>query len=196
MFALYIITNDRNYLTIDNNQNLIACSNIDKAKKFTKEKVDNVLNNLPKPLKNLGYKSKLLYDLTDDFEHIYNTDTNVLLNEIDSTFKKFEEYFSKLIVIRDSLGDELSKIDLEIEDILHSIEFYNVNAYQGYKLYKLIQEKRIKRRRIKNFLEVVGYIENKDIKDILSSNISKTINGITDRKYTPRQLQELFKEDK
>ena len=52
---------------------------------------------------------------------------------------------------KDELLSQLSKVDQELSDINHYIEFCNLNAAQGYKAYKMIKERRIKRRSIKHY---------------------------------------------
>lgn len=93
---------------------------------------------------------------------------------------------------RDTLTYELSKVDAEIEDILHAAEFYNLNACEGYKLYKMLRDARIKRRKLKDYIEVVGYIERATGKDFANNVGSKSILGKETREYTPRVLNELF----
>ena len=46
------------------------------------------------------------------------------------------------------LMEMIHKTDLEIVDIEHAAEFYNLNASQGYKLYRLLHDARIKRREL------------------------------------------------
>lgn len=83
-------------------------------------------------------------------------------------------------------------IDKEICDILHYIEFCNLNAAQGYKAYKMLKERRIKRRSIKNELQVVDIILGKKISETATDEIEKAISGMDKRKYEPRVMTELF----
>lgn len=87
---------------------------------------------------------------------------------------------------------QLSKIDQELSDINHYIEFVNLNAAQGYKAYKMIKDRRIKRRSIKNELQVVDIILSKKISETATDEIQKAISGMDKRKYEPRVLNELF----
>ena len=93
---------------------------------------------------------------------------------------------------KDELLSQLSKVDQELSDINHYIEFCNLNAAQGYKAYKMIKERRIKRRSIKNELEVLSIILRKKISDTASDEIQKAIAGINKRTYEPRVMTELF----
>lgn len=93
---------------------------------------------------------------------------------------------------KDKLVDQLSTVDKEICDILHYIEFCNLNAAQGYKAYKMLKERRIKRRSIKNELRVVDIILGKKISETATDEIEKAISGMDKRKYEPRVMRELF----
>ena len=93
---------------------------------------------------------------------------------------------------KDELLNQLSKVDKELSDINHYIEFCNLNAAQGYKAYKMIKERRIKRRSIKNELEVLSIILGKKISDTASDEIQKAIAGMDKRTYEPRVMTELF----
>lgn len=93
---------------------------------------------------------------------------------------------------KDELVQQLSKVDQELSDVNHYIEFCNLNAAQGYKAYKMIKDRRIKRRSIKNELQVVDIILSKKISETATDEIQKAIVGMDQRKYEPRVLNELF----
>ena len=87
---------------------------------------------------------------------------------------------------------QLSKIDQELSDIDHYIEFVNLNAAQGYKAYRMIKDRRIIRRSIKNELDVLNIILGKKISETATDEIQKAIYGMDKRTYEPRVLNELF----
>lgn len=93
---------------------------------------------------------------------------------------------------KDELVQQLSKVDQELSDVNHYIEFCNLNAAQGYKAYKMIKDRRIKRRSIKNELQVVDIILSKKICETAIDEIQKAIAGMDQRTYEPRVLNELF----
>ena len=72
------------------------------------------------------------------------------------------------------------------------IEFVNLNAAQGYKAYKMIKDRRIIRRSIKNELDVLNIILGKKISETATDEIQKAISGMDKRTYEPRVLNELF----
>lgn len=86
----------------------------------------------------------------------------------------------------------MSDVDKELSDINHYIEFCNLNAAQGYKAYKMVKERRIKRRIIKNELVIVNVILEKKISDSMTEEMEKVIHILDKCTYTPRVLSELF----
>ena len=90
------------------------------------------------------------------------------------------------------LAEEIQKVDLEIVDIEHAAEFYDLNASQGYKLYKLLRDNRIKRRELKDELEKINLFLGTSIKSANMENLERSILGLDNRQYTPRINKELF----
>ena len=119
-----------------------------------------------------------------DISDICDRETKDILNEIDVISKK-------LILYSSCLSDDLSMLDQKINDIYHFIEFSNLNAVDGYKIYKKLQET-LKQRRytknklsdINNLISLINYSKIKDIKEQIELNENK--------KYNPRILTELF----
>ena len=56
----------------------------------------------------------------------------------------------------------------------------------------MLKERRIKRRSIKNELQVVDIILGKKISETATDEIEKAISGMDKRKYEPRVMTELF----
>ena len=191
MKLLYVITNGSSYIAFDKNQKPTTVSKRELAKRFTKTKADNFVLNLVGQMKNLGYHVEPDNEASQVIEQVVNgLDENIV--DILSHVQNFESYMQELGKKRDMLNYELSKVDNEIEDILHAAEFYNLNACEGYKLYKMLRERRIKRRKLKDYIEVVGYVEGTTGKGFASENGSKSILGKESREYKPRVLNELF----
>lgn len=191
MELLYVITNGSGYIAYDKNQKLTTVSKRELAKRFTKTKADNFVLNLNGSMKNLGYHVEPDNESNQVVEEVMN-DVDENIADILAHVRDFESYMQDIGKKRDVLNYELSKVDNEIEDILHAAEFYNLNACEGYKLYKMLRERRIKRRKLKDYIEVVGYIEGTTGKDFAGGNGSKSILGKESREYKPRVLNELF----
>ena len=191
MELLYVITNGSSYVGIDSNQQIATVSKVEFAKRFTKLKAGNVLNNLPKPMKNLGYRIEPDNQTNQVVEKAVS-ELDDSINNILAQVQEFESYMKEIGNKRDVLTYEMSKIDAEIEDILHAAEFYNLNACEGYKLYKMLHNARIRRRKLKDYIEVVGYIEGATGKELAEGKGSKSILGKMSREYKPRVSNELF----
>lgn len=191
MEFLFIITNGSGYIYYDTNQKMATTNKRELAKRFTKEKAENFMKNLSGTMKNLGYRMEPDDETNQVIEQVIN-DNDESIAEILAQVCNFESYMQDISKRRDTLAYELSKVDAEIEDILHAAEFYNLNACEGYKLYKMLRDARIKRRKLKDYIEVVGYVERATGKDFANNAGSKSILGKGTREYTPRVLNELF----
>lgn len=191
MELLFIITNGSGYIYYDKNQKMATTNKRELAKRFTKEKAENFMKNLAGTMKNLGYRMEPDNETNQVIEQVIS-DTDESIAEILTQVRSFESYMQDIGKKRDTLTYELSKVDAEIEDILHASEFYNLNACEGYKLYKMLRDARIKRRKLKDYIEVVGYVERATGKDFANNVGSKSILGKETREYTPRVLNELF----
>ena len=191
MEFLFIITNGSGYIYYDTNQKMATTNKRELAKRFTKEKAENFMKNLSGTMKNLGYRMEPDDETNQLIEQVIN-DNDESIAEILAQVCNFESYMQDISKRRDTLTYELSKVDAEIEDILHAAEFYNLNACEGYKLYKMLRDARIKRRKLKDYIEVVGYVERATGKDFANGGGSKSILGKETREYKPRVLNELF----
>lgn len=94
------------------------------------------------------------------------------------------------------LNRELSNADKEITDIYHSIELDSFNAYQGWAYCKRLQTVLRHRRKIKNELNIISYIGRNQMSLNGIENLTKSINGMANRKYRTRIMeQEVETED-
>lgn len=94
---------------------------------------------------------------------------------------------------RCALNKELSLVDQELCDLHHYVEFNDLNAAQGYRIYKRMQDALMRRRAIKDELYVVSVIKQ-GIPSIqkLGNNVGKCIESMDRREYAPRVLTEMF----
>lgn len=91
---------------------------------------------------------------------------------------------------KDYLVNELTMVELELSDIAHAAEFYELNASQGYKLYKMLHDARVRRRKIKDELNLCTTFMGCSIKGI--DNVCRQAEGYKSRAYAPRVNKELF----
>lgn len=205
----YIITDGINYL-IENNIGTCGhtlATNKELATHWNKKKsATNVLKSLQgEHSKILGscMSNKKKFKVVEEFKI---EKENIIMSErvqpkalVELNFNIQDEVKSmkdKIILLENRneyLQYLLSETDRKISDCLHCAEFYNLNASQGYKLYKVIHETQLQRRDIKNELQSIRYILNSNINSKSIDNIDKSIYGIyNNQKYTPRVVDELF----
>ena len=94
-----------------------------------------------------------------------------------------------------TLSNQLSKIDKDIVDIQHSIEFYKYNAAEGYKAYKMLRDKLIERREIKKQMQIITFMKSKGITSDNLHAVVDYIANLDNEKYCPRNMPELFKDE-
>ena len=100
-----------------------------------------------------------------------------------------DDILSEAILRKDELLNNLKKSDDELMDILHVIEIEKPkDLFSGWKLYKRIRENRKNRRDVKDELLIVNNVLNRinNIYSMKRSEVQKAINGLYDRKYSFR----------
>lgn len=90
------------------------------------------------------------------------------------------------------LNMELSKVDKEISDIKHFIEFHPLNACQGYKMAKMLQECLKERRSIKDESAILDRILRMSVGYIGKGTGRSELENVKINQYQPRVLKELF----
>lgn len=199
--AEYIITDGSRFIYRNHFGKFVPTPSETMADIFSKKQADAIFNNsLPKALKSVFHVEK--YDKPPDQikqvtkEEMDKNTEKVMISE---NIQRWLDKVSELNGLRkdatkrkEELCKQLSDVDKELSDINHYIEFCNLNAAQGYKAYKMVKDRRIKRRSIKNELVVVDAILEKKISDSITEEIEKVIHSLDGRTYTPRILNELF----
>lgn len=185
----YILCNGNNYFAQTHEKGMYIAHSVDEALKWRDiGKANNTLKTLPKQFRKYHLEAKFVYKNDNVLEKMNdNTDYDFyenLANMLDF-IKRLEERKQYLI-------EEIKKVELEIVDIEHAAEFYNLNASQGYKIYKMLHEARNKRRILKDEeMRINMTLGTKLRKDSLDDLLSR-INGMDNRKYSPRVNAELF----
>lgn len=106
------------------------------------------------------------------------------------------EAVAKLNVRHQELVDQESKYDCQKTDIEHYIEFNagKLNACDGYKAYKLLQDVLLERRKIKDELQIIQVVRDRmNVEDI--ANVEQKIKELEARIYKPRELTYLFEKE-
>lgn len=95
-----------------------------------------------------------------------------------------------------TLGDQLSIEDKKTCDLLHYVENNKLSAFECYRLFKEMKDVRIKRRKIKNDMELAKTFDINKSKLLLKENRIFLINELYKRdkqlktKYVNRYYQE------
>lgn len=112
--------------------------------------------------------------------------------DLKDELKEMELKFKQLNKRKEYLSAKNSELDKKIEDIMHCAEFYELDACKGYKLYKILHETRLERRKVKDEVDMLIEVLSK----LSITNIKQSLNAIDnmsrERKYTPRVVDELF----
>ena len=199
--AQYVITDGTRWIMRDRHGRYVPTSCEALADVFSNKQATGIFqSNLSKALKSvfrvqkIDEPSKLIKQISKETakkntERV-STDENIKrwIDKIDGLNGLATEALHR----KDELVQQLSQVDQELSDVNHYIEFCNLNAAQGYKAYKMIKDRRIKRRSIKNELQVVDIILSKKISETATDEIQKAIAGMDQRTYEPRVLNELF----
>lgn len=199
--AQYVITDGTRWIMQDRKGKYVPTSCEALADTFGNKEANSILqNNLSKALKSCFHLQKidkppeLIKQITQEKVN-ENTETPSHLETIQYWVDKVSDLnglASEALHRKDDLLKQLSKVDQKLSDIAHYIEFVNLNAAQGYKAYKMIKVRRIRRRSIKNELDVLNIILSKKISETATDEIEKAIAGMDKRKYEPRVMHELF----
>ena len=194
---MYILTNGSTYIRLNSNNTMEGTGDKYKALQFkSKEKAENALSNLPKTLARLNYYIEANPEETTPVTHqpLSFIESNYFEYTLDDIIEIVQDFVDVVMALKESLPYAEMKKQLaekEICDIEHAIEFYNYNACDGYKVYKLLQRKRLERREAKDIMlldEIIGdYLTDKNIEDLIIR-----LKGVQERMYRPRINQKIF----
>ncbi len=184
----YVITDGTRYIGVNSNtkENIIVGS-FQKAVKLRFTQVNAIYNRLAKDLlKDGDWKIISTIEVKNDL-----SDAAIEIN-VDDMMESLEMDFDLLVKRKKVLELELLEIEREITDIYHAMEFYNLDAAKGYKIYKMMQERLIRRRQNKDETLKIDYILTGGIKGLTNKQTRKHFESLGNRHYQPRALKELF----
>lgn len=191
---MYVLYNQKYYLMHNAIGQWIPTSELNEAFQFNdKTKADNALANLPKQTRNLGYFVIQISNTDkpvdfDQFADIELVNYDSALAQIGS----FCELHDQLVAMATWVEYKLQEVENKIQDVLHAIEFNSYNARDGYKIYKLLHDLRLERRK---------YKDEQIIADVMKSGFANSnwelvrtrVDNLKDRQYHVRNLEKLFK---
>ena len=100
---------------------------------------------------------------------------------------------------QDNLSQMLSDVDKEICDIMHYLEFNDLDDCDMLKASKMLQERRRHRRKIKDEMEKTVLMRETFLDRAFETKIHQSLEvmeKMKTRQYTPRKLNDLFQQQK
>ena len=191
---MYVLYNQKYYLMQNTIKQFVPTPELNEAFQFNdKTKADNALANLSKQMRNLGYFVQQVDAPSKPLE-IDGFDKSELVN-YDSALAQigsFCDLHDQLVARATWVEYKLQEVENKIQDVLHAIEFNSYNARDGYKIYKLLHDLRLERRK---------YKDEQIIADVMKSGFTGSnwelvrtrVDDLKDRQYKVRNLEELFK---
>lgn len=194
---MWLITNGAGYIQQDE-RGVSTVANPELALKFSeRNKAENFYANLAKSFKNIGYVVQEATDrerYTDiDFDEYLDESC---LDDIKTSVLGIQTLLRKVFRMREHAQAELARADAALLDIEHAAEFYALNAAQGYRLYRMLHETRVERRKRKDQIAICNIIIDSGFEGLMDGTTLKRIAGMDRREYKPRILEELFVEER
>ena len=191
---MYVLYNNKYYLMHNAIGQWIPTSELNEAFQFNdKTKADNALSNLPKQMRNLGYFVQQI-DAPSKPVEIDRFDNSELAN-YDSALAQigaFCDLHDQLVARATWVEYKLQEVENKIQDVLHAIEFNSYNARDGYKIYKLLHDLRLERRKYKDEIFIRELIDD-NIRSADWGKFKSRVEYVKNRKYNAREMEELFK---
>lgn len=190
---MYVLYNNKYYLMQNAIKQFVPTTELNEAFQFfDKTKAENALANLPKQMRNLGYFVQQIDAPSKpvDFDQF----TNIELVNYDSALAQigsFCDLHDQLVARAPWIDHKLTEVDNKIQDVLHAIEFNSYNARDGYKIYKLLHDLRLERRKYKDEQIIADVMKS----GFVNSNwelVKSRVDDLKDRQYHVREMEELF----
>ena len=191
---MYVLYNQKYYLMQNAIKQFVPTTELNEAFQFfDKTKAENALANLPKQTRNLGYFVQQI-DAPSKPVEIDGFDNSELIN-YDSALEQigsFCDLHDQLIARATWVEYKLQEVENKIQDVLHAIEFNSYNARDGYKIYKLLHDLRLERRKYKDEIFIRELIDD-NVHNVDWDKFKSRVEDVKNRKYNVREMEELFK---
>lgn len=190
---MYVLYNQKYYLMHNAIGQWTPTPELNESFQFNdKTKAENALSNLPKQMRNLGYFVQQIDAPSKPVD--FDRNTNLDLVDYDSALAQigsFCDLHDQLVARAAWVEYKLQEVEDKIQDVLHAIEFNSYNARDGYKIYKLLHDLRLERRK---------YKDEQIIADVMKSGFAGSnwklartrVDDLKDRQYHVREMEELF----
>jgi hypothetical protein len=190
----YVITDtSKKVFVCKSSNNYTLSTDSSKACLFeTKTKANSIYNSLSKIIKGKGVTVKpvtlQVEDEGTESKTVAATDSSKYIISV------LSDTVAKLNARHLVLNEELSKYDRQRTDIEHYIEFNTgkLNACDGYKAYKLLQDVLLQRRKVKDELQIIQVALDRIVSPDELAQIDSKVKALEARQYTPREFKDLF----
>ena len=202
---------DGGFFSINDGSHWIRVADPLAATILTQTKANNILANMIKPKDRGGWsvqawkapeapqeepaKKSRAKDPAKAQEEAEKKEKAAFLDQWLAKADEFKHYYEDLLERKQALIEELRTVSAELCDIEHYLEFTSLNASGGYRAYRMLKERLLRRRQIKDELLCISIFLRAEPRNILNGNLTRQIAGLGTREYGPRVLTELF-EDK
>ena len=191
----YVIKIDKNFIGYDAEGRYGEVNSINKAIRGNLHRLSNIVNNSISPSKRSQCKVVAFSTVKEvpsvvAPKHTEEGHTESMFDSVFAEIKKVD--LTSFHKEHSELSQRMSRIDQEVSDIQHYIEFNRLNAADGYKAFKLLQDKLLERRVIKDDLAKFQMLAAAKVSDIYDGTFDKHIAEFESRTYTPRFLTHLF----
>ena len=203
----YIVDIQKNYYKIGTKGNLVAAKNCDDAGLFTLRDANERIGS--------GRKSKFYTTLEAAETEVPADDLVYDAPEYDSVEKptifdglqnNWEEMLSNLCYMsshmdayQGNLNQMLSDVDKEICDLLHYLEFNDLDNNEMLKVAGMLKERRKHRRQIKDEMEKTALMKDLFLDRTFGTKVQQSLEimeRMRTRQYTPRRLNDLFEQQR
>lgn len=199
--ALYVVTDGhKNYIRRDvNGKYVIARSRALADEYIEKWKAEKILRN------NITPKKRKKFYVKEEDVGIANVATEkdtdnidgdkTYHSQVDTIYKKVEDiknFIHGFENRKNELSSFLSRIDKEIIDIQHYIEFTDIEDDDALSTYKMLKQRLKLRRQVKNELSIIGHMRECKMEGSMIDSLSEMILNIDKKTYVPRIMTNLF----
>lgn len=207
-----IMKNNMTYLKYDFSGKVTFTTNISLAEHFSYNQAENYLNcnispkdkwryniaeiensiNVTKEDKDIG-SQKSVQSTKDEILQYKPTLLDEKQIDWQKTCELLHNIYNELPQYKINIKLKYKDIEAELTDAYHYIELNdNMNACNGYKAYKMLKDILKRRRKIKDEMLIVDTFLDTSIQQHASGRMIGAFEGLKNRKYAPRVLNDLF----
>ena len=203
----YIVDMQGNYYKIGAKGNLMVAKNSDEADVFTLRDANDRID---------GGRKARFYTTVEATETVIPVEETVYdapeydvvdkPTMFDSLQNNWEELLSNLCYVsshmdeyQNNLNQMLSDVDKEICDLMHYLEFSDLDNQEMLKVAEMLKDRRQHRRQIKDEMEKTALMKDTFLDRTFGTKVQQSLDvmeRMKTRQYTPRRLNELFEQQR